>query len=428
MNKSTFLKDTIIYSITGVIVKASSFLIIPFLTRNLSIKEYGSLELLITIYSLLIPIFMLNINEGQLRFGIEEGDLYKKLSIISSTYSLLKFPVILIIIGNIILFTVSLFFQSLNNSFYLVFSLAIVFEAVKIIFLNSFRVLNNFFTFFLSELIFSFSFVLLIIVSSTYFDMNKMSYFYCIICSNFLSLIFLYTMRKINKYDLGKSDKIIKRNILLFSLPLIPNTILWWVVATSDRLIVTYFLGVAATGIFSVAMKIPSMFSVMYSFVLKGWQNQLYGSSSLIDLKRKSKIFVFILSLIFIIVYLFSLLFGKEVISVLFGEKYISSYTIFPTLVLSSYFMCMTSFLGAELMKMKKTKFILYSSLISATLNIAFNVTLIPLLGLSGAAYSTLTASLVLVYLRLIKIQLIDMKKTLFLITFILYVSNFFIL
>lgn len=46
--------------------------------------------------------------------------------------------------------------------------------------------------------------------------------------------------------------------MVLYSLPLIPNAILWWVMQVSDRYILTLFLGVAANGLYTVAAKIPN--------------------------------------------------------------------------------------------------------------------------------------------------------------------------
>ena len=52
--------------------------------------------------------------------------------------------------------------------------------------------------------------------------------------------------KKLYKYiKLKQNDKNLLKEILKYSVPLIPNMISWWVVNASDRTIVTAILGIA---------------------------------------------------------------------------------------------------------------------------------------------------------------------------------------
>ncbi|WP_349393294.1 lipopolysaccharide biosynthesis protein, partial [Clostridium perfringens] len=57
-----------------------------------------------------------------------------------------------------------------------------------------------------------------------------------------------------------------------FSLPLIPNSISWWIINVSDRYMVKIFNGYSELGIYSVANKIPQILNSFYSIFFKAWQ------------------------------------------------------------------------------------------------------------------------------------------------------------
>ena len=60
--------------------------------------------------------------------------------------------------------------------------------------------------------------------------------------------------------------------MLLYSTPLIASGIGWWVNSVSDRYVVSFMLSVAATGILSVAYKIPQMINVLQGIIMQAWQ------------------------------------------------------------------------------------------------------------------------------------------------------------
>src|SRR5664280_2055022 len=55
------------------------------------------------------------------------------------------------------------------------------------------------------------------------------------------------------------------REYLQFSLPLTPNTLVRWVTESSDRYLVTYFLGLNSVGIYSAACSFGSLIQLFVS-------------------------------------------------------------------------------------------------------------------------------------------------------------------
>ena len=101
-----------------------------------------------------------------------------------------------------------------------------------------------------------------------------MPIFLSLVLANGISLVFLFL--NISWKDLFKSRKSWNpqqgKQLITYSLPLIPNSAMWWILTTSSRFIMTFFLGVASNGMYAAASKIPSLLSVIGSIFLQAWQ------------------------------------------------------------------------------------------------------------------------------------------------------------
>ena len=60
--------------------------------------------------------------------------------------------------------------------------------------------------------------------------------------------------------------------MLKYSIPLIPNALMWWIMDASDKLIITFYLGVGATGVFAIAKKLPTLIDTFHSIFNQAWQ------------------------------------------------------------------------------------------------------------------------------------------------------------
>lgn len=107
------------------------------------------------------------------------------------------------------------------------------------------------------------------------------------------------------------------------------------------------------------------------------------------------KILKILIGINFVIVTL-NLIFGKLIISIIFGIEYLDSIKIFNILCIGYFFTGSFRVLGANILfALQKPKFNVYSSLIASISNIILNVTLIKRYGSIGAAYATLIVFIV---------------------------------
>jgi O-antigen/teichoic acid export membrane protein len=84
-----------------------------------------------------------------------------------------------------------------------------------------------------------------------------------------------------------------------------------------------------------------------------------------------------------------AILYGKNLLQILFGAEYIAGYTALSILIFSYYINGLSYTSRDILMVMKKTKTIFYATLTGGTINIILNYLLIPKYNLMGAAIAT---------------------------------------
>ena len=49
------------------------------------------------------------------------------------------------------------------------------------------------------------------------------------------------------------------KNMLNYSIPIIPNMLSWWINSVSDRYLLLLFIGDSAAGLYTAASKLPAM-------------------------------------------------------------------------------------------------------------------------------------------------------------------------
>src|SRR5699024_8019643 len=98
-----------------------------------------------------------------------------------------------------------------------------------------------------------------------YFGLGIAGYYWAIILSYALSAIFLIVAPGTYK-DLRLSNN--NRNtiykLVYFAVPMIPNSLMWWLINASSRYFITWFVGISANGLFAVASRIPALLNILY--------------------------------------------------------------------------------------------------------------------------------------------------------------------
>jgi O-antigen/teichoic acid export membrane protein len=412
--EKTLIRHTIILTIGNIFPKISTFLLLPILTAFLTKYEFGIYDLVLTGTSFIFPIVTLLIEQSVFRYLLESKSTESKNTYITNT-------AIYILFSSILLSLISLLIlKQLNVMLYGLITLYIVINLYNKFVLQVARGIGELKYYSISSIINSLISFLLILLIVYRVNFGLQGLLISIIFSMLISTI--YIVYKIKLFDYIEfrytSVKVIKK-LLGYSVPLIPNSISWWIVAASDRWLITAFLGVEHNSIYAVANKIPSLINLIYSNFNLAWQESATVTSNDKDVNSYyTNIFRYLYNfLIGIIIILISI--SPYVFRIFVDKSYAGAYFQVPILFIAMLFHSFSSFYGGIYIALKNSKKLSTSSLIAAAINIAINVMFISSLGLYAASLSTLLAYFILTMHRAIHIKKIisikyDTKQIIF--------------
>ena len=395
-------KNTAIVSIGKICTQLITFLLLPVYTAVLSNEEYGVVDLLNTLTSLLLPIVTLQIEQGIFRYLIDcRENNEKQIKLITT---IIRFMIIQSIACIVIFLCVSPFIHNEYKYFLMANLLMGIFSSLL---LQICRGLGDNATYAIGSFITGAFTVVLNVIFIVAFRWGAYGMLGATAISNFICAVYIFLKRKIYKYIKPKQfDKKILKEIIKYSVPLIPNMISWWIVSASDRTIISAVIGIAQNGIYSAANKFSGVFTTLYSVF-----NLTWTESASININSEDRDEFFSKILDFVIRFFGCLCLGTIAVmpfafNILINEKFAEAYYQIPILILGSVFNILVSFVGSIYVAKKLTKEIAKTSIISAVINIFVNIVLIKSIGLYAASISTVIAyALMFIY------RWIDVKK-----------------
>lgn len=395
-------KNTAIVSIGKICTQLITFFLLPVYTAVLSNEEYGVVDLLNTLTSLLLPIVTLQIEQGIFRYLIDcRENNEKQIKLITT---IIRFMIIQSIACIVIFLCVSPFIHNEYKYFLIANLLMGIFSSLL---LQICRGLGDNATYAIGSFITGAFTVVLNVIFIVAFRWGAYGMLGATAISNFICAVYIFLKRKIYKYIKPKQfDKKILKEIIKYSVPLIPNMISWWIVSASDRTIISAVIGIAQNGIYSAANKFSGVFTTLYSVF-----NLTWTESASININSEDRDEFFSKILDFVIRFFGCLCLGTIAVmpfafNILINEKFAEAYYQIPILILGSVFNILVSFVGSIYVAKKLTKEIAKTSVISAVINIFVNIVLIKSIGLYAASISTVIAyALMFIY------RWIDVKK-----------------
>lgn len=399
MNKNKkLIKNTFIYFIGTILSKIMVFLMLPIYTSKLTTYEFGYIDLITTILSVLVPILTICMFDAIYRFILENND--EKESYITVGILVLFIGSIIAIIGYLIL-----------NYFYdIKYGILILLSLISNLMIGLWQSIARACK---RNIVFSISGVIntVILMSMNILLILKLNFngdalLISTMLANIVSIIFIEIKIKVMcKFNFKYFDKKILMDLMKYSIPLVPNTINWWIMSLSDRTIISKFMGVSYNGIYAVANKFPSIINIFNSVFYMSWQDVYLNDYKNLDSdKYYNNMFnKYIKAQIYLTLVL--ILITKLAVMILLGKDYQSAYLYIPYLYIAGVFNSLSGFIGTIYQAHKNTKAITYTSILGAILNIIINVIFIPKIGLYAAALSTMISFFVMFFIRIIDVK-----------------------
>ncbi len=389
--------DTVILGIGTFGSKLLVFLLMPLYTAWLSTAEYGTAELISSTANLLIPLACVGISNGIFRFAAERENDQK--AVFSTSLALLVIGTGAFLLLSPLLTLIGYF----TGSVWLIV-LYVLSANLQAVCAQYIRATDRPRMFALQGILNTALTILFNILFLVAFDMGVTGYVLSVVVGNILTTVFLvFGARLWRVFAFSSIDRRLMKDLLHFSLPMIPTTICWLLTDLSDRYMVTYFCGEATNGIYSAAYKIPTIVTLVSSIFMQAWQFSAVASSSDEEECKNfySEVFRGFLSLIFIGAAGLVLL-SRVLTSLLLNSAYFEAWRFMPTLLVAAALEAVVSFLATVYMVRKKSLHSFFTAMIGTCLNIALNLILIPQYGALGAAVATMASYAAVLIARLI--------------------------
>lgn len=368
--------------------------LVPFYTRVMTTDEYGTVDVLQSIVSLLLPIVSLTVYESVFRYAMDKD--YNKTAVLS-TGLMVTFvgAVVACGVGGIL---------SVFTSYEFIWLIIVntVMNALRTLLSQYTRAIGKSGIFSIDNIFMTAMVLVFNILFIAVFKLGITGYMLGYTLGYLLSAVFLCIMlRGSISFDFKLINKSLTKELLLFSVPLIPNAICWWITSFVDRIMIVSYVDASANGLYAAAHKIPSLLTMVVSIFFQAWQvsaNEEFKKKDIAEFY--SAVFenmsacIYVLSSVLI-------LFSRPINSVFLGDEYETAWVYMPPLIISMTFFSFAQYLGSIYTANKKTKMAFVTNFIGVIVSVTLNLILIPVIGTMGATIANAISYFVLWIIRI---------------------------
>ena len=388
---SSFIKGSSILVLSNVCLKAINFFLLPLYTHNLTPEMIGISDSITTLTGVILPLLTMGLDSAFSAFYFEKEDPERAEKVFSTlTWAFLVIgciPLLLMFASPLIS---ELLFKTRDFSYIVSFALiSVSFNLWYLPYSLELRLKNQMFLYGLANVIVSLTMVVLNIIFVSVIHLGESALVLSTMIVHIQNLVILFFFVK-TKPRLRWFDRDLLKQMLRFSAPLIPMTLMVWVLSLSDRYVLLHFKGNAEVGLYGIGMRFTNLMNVVISAVSMAYTTFAFSSKEDKNSKRQYY-YIFTIESFLLIGIAFTVgLFGKEIIQLMTAESYASSYLALRDLMFSQTLYAMTSIVGYGIYFEKKSIYSLIAVTAGAVLNLGLNIILIPSYGIRAAALTTL--------------------------------------
>ncbi len=389
-----FAKDVGFIGAVQVLTSLGTFFLLPIITKTLGTYDYGLWAQINTTVSLISPLALMGLSMGFVRFLSSETEIK---IIREAVYSILFFVTISGLLASFLLYTfaeplATFGFKDPHATYFIqAGSLLILLSVIESISLFYFRIFRQIQTFSYLTLFETFGklFFILFLLKMGYGLLGVIAA--TLLVQGFIFLISLLMIISQIGFVIPRFTYI--KEYLQFSLPLTPNSLVRWITESSDRYMVTYFLGLGSVGVYSAACSIGSLIQLFVSSLQLILLPEL---SKLFDENKMDEVRIYMShSLRYFLLFSIPAVFGlsalaKPLLGILTTDDFLSGWVVIPIIAFSGLLAGIFQIFVNTMLLIKQTKTSTYINIVAAVSNVLINLLLIPSIGIVGASLSTL--------------------------------------
>lgn len=407
--KRDFIKGSAAASMGTIVAMAFQFLSIIIITRHITKEEFGIYVLIIVISTFLDAVSGLALEQSLVKFISSADEMERR----STFIPILIIRIILIVIALIlvVLFANILMplFEFTATEFLDVIIILFILSSFRGLFYNLLQGMNLFKKYASVQTITSIvrvALLFLIIYLDALSLKNVLLVEIAAVCFTVLLQLVLIPYKEIFHWDLNFNNI---RKIIYFSIPLYFSGISYFIQTQVNIFIISAYLTPASIANYDVAGKIPQASAKGFqSFIIVFFPNlsrllSLGERDSALKLINKS---LLTFSILINMLLLISFLFNKEIILLLFSDKYLESSLAFSFMMVAFYLTAISNIMGYSLVSAGLPSITLKVNIVAGLINLIGAFLMVPFWGFMGAVYSILLtglASLLFHYLYLMK-------------------------
>lgn len=398
MNK--YIKKLFGFSLGPVIGAFLSFITIPLITYFISPDEYGRVSMFTLSQSVLGMLVYLGTDQSFIKFYNDEDS--KSKLFFNSIFPALFTSLILMVLMWCFKRSLSDFLFGVPDEDLCVLSLIVYLPFCvleRFISVNT-RMLEksvkySFFSVLIKALILVFS---ILFLSSYQRSFRSVIYATVIAQVSGSIIIGILSLKDLNIKEFSLDTSLIKR-LIAFGLPLVPATIVGWLLNSIDKIMIRSDCGYEQLGLYSAALKIVSVLAIVQSCFASFWSPVAFKWNKENKPVKTFELVGDLLSFIMVLMLLGILLFKNIIIKIL-SPEYIDSVNILPFLLLYPIMYTISEVTVVGIYFTGKSYTTIIIAFCSCIVNFGLNYVLIPLYGASGAAIATGLSYVLFFWLR----------------------------
>jgi O-antigen/teichoic acid export membrane protein len=382
----SLLANTMVFAITNLVSKFLGFLMLPLYTSILTTEEFGTADLISTTVGILTPLLTLSIANASMRFALDKSVDNKDVFMIGIKTIMKGFLFLIILLP---FFNIIPVFRDNLIWFYLLYL-----SSVMQTYLNLFsRGIGKVKIIGVAGVVNSLVFVIANVGLLYYERLGVEGFLLSYIIANFFGIVVLFFGARFSTLlHTNKTDIVLRKEMLQYTIPLVPNALSWWVNHSSNRYLIGVFGTVADVGLFAAAVRMPSILTTLQSVFIQAWQVSAITEYDKEDNKVFfSKIYSYY-STAMVLGCSILIVATKYIATFLFAKEFYQAWIYTPFLLVSVVFGSMVGFYSSFYLAHKKTKVLFTTTFLGAIITIVLNLILLPFIGIMGAAIANVFA------------------------------------
>ena|GEM_PF-67834 len=386
-------RHSAIYGIGGLVSRVIAVLLLPVYTRYLDPEDYGKIETLLALTTVMGLVLRAGITSAFFRFYFDTEDEDGRLRVLRTSFwftmggATLGLALLLALAGPVS----SLLFGSSDSADLVRAAGVALWATVNYEQLTAlFRVEERSVAFVcasLANIFLTIGITLLLVVALEKGPIG-------VIVGNFSGTLIVYlALLGYRRDQLGlQFDRGLLREMNGFGLPLVPTALFLWVTNFSDRFFLVKLADVAEAGLYSVGVRVASAMVLLLTAFRTAWPAFAY---SIKDETEARATYAFVLTYLTVVtawVALALTLLAPWLVDVLAAPEFAESSRVVGPLAFSTVAYAAYIVVAIGVGRVRRTQFNWVVTGVAAVVNVTLNLALIPSYGMMGAAVATVAA------------------------------------